>query len=196
MALTTGIALLSSQYAYNSNGPFDAKMLVGTTEELYSPATWQNKEGENLAYNGMIVAVWRERNENAYKNGIYLLHDGKANNKFLIDTTDITRSTISKPESWHKIGDLNTDIDVIKSHITRVEEILNGKEAIGEEGTEGYQPAQKGLLEQVAQMVGSDSTEISADTDGTLKINVNKLVQRLNSDNEVFVLSGGSANSL
>ncbi len=107
MALTTGIALLSSQYAYNSNGPFDAKMLVGTTEELYSPATWQNKEGENLAYNGMIVAVWRERNENAYKNGLYLLHDGKVNNKFLIDATDITKSTISKPENWHKIANLD-----------------------------------------------------------------------------------------
>ena len=110
MALTDGIALLSSQYAYDGTGPFDAKMLVTTFSELTTEATWKNSNGDNLAYNGMIVAVWRERNENAYKNGIYFLHDGTTKRN-----PDVTNET-----NWHKIA-ANADIGEVLNKIGNVE---------------------------------------------------------------------------
>ena len=106
MALTDGIALLSSQYAYDGAGPFDAKMLVTTFAELTTEATWKNSNGDNLAYNGMIVAVWRERNENAYKNGIYFLHDG----------TTKRNPDVTNEANWHKI-DANVDVSEILNKI-------------------------------------------------------------------------------
>ncbi len=53
-----------------------------------------------------------------------------------------------------------------------------------------------GDLDIITKMAGSDSTEISTDANGALKINVNNLVQRLNNDDEVLILLGGDAKSL
>ena len=129
MALTDGIALMSSQYTYNGSGPFDAKMLISTFSELSNPDTWKNIDGENLAYNGMIVAVWRERGENLGKNGIYFLHDGTT--KRNPDVTSIN--------NWHKLAEISDlaaleekidklPIDELALKTQNIEAILNGTE--------------------------------------------------------------------
>lgn len=118
MALFDGVALMSTQYAFDGNGPFDAKMLVKSFDELTNETTWQNSNGDSLAYNGMIVAVWRERNENAHKNGIYFLHDGTA--KRIPDVT--------KVENWHKLGELK-DLEGLAEQITAMQKELEDIQA-------------------------------------------------------------------
>ena len=95
MALLDGSILLGSQYAYEGRGPFDAKMLVSTYADLLLAETWQDKDGASLAYNGMLVAVWRDSDVD--NNGVYFLHNGSKNNKGL-DVTDA--------KNWHKLASL------------------------------------------------------------------------------------------
>lgn len=95
MALLDGSILLGSQYAYEGRGPFDAKMLVSTYADLLSEETWQDINGNSLAYNGMLVAVWRDSNTD--NNGVYFLHNGSKNNKGL---------DVSDTKNWHRLASL------------------------------------------------------------------------------------------
>lgn len=115
MSLFDGVALMSTQYAFDGNGPFDAKTLVKTFAELTDETTWQNSNGDNLAYNGMTVAVWRERNEDAYKNGIYFLHDGTTKR-----IPDVTQEA-----NWHKLADLGSLTSLTETLATRLTALEN-----------------------------------------------------------------------
>lgn len=115
MSLFDGSILLGSQYVYDGKGPFDTKMLVQTYEDLTTAETWLSNDGvSSLAYNGMLVAVWRDSDIN--NNGIYFLYNGKRNNKDL-DVTD--------ENNWHKlasIADLENSLSEIDRRITALEE--------------------------------------------------------------------------
>ena len=115
MALTEGIALLGTQYAYSGNGPLDAKLLVRTYAELTTRSTWVDLSGNIIAYNGMLVAVWRERDENAYKNGVYYLHDGTRNR-----TPDVESEA-----NWHKLAELS-DLTALSEQLTAMSDELAG----------------------------------------------------------------------
>ena len=114
MSLFDGSILLGSQYAYDGRGPFDTKMLVKTYEDLTTTETWLGSDGSSLAYNGMLVAVWRD--SDASNNGIYFLYNGMKNNKDL----DVTNSN-----NWHKLvsaTDLESSLAEIDRRITALEE--------------------------------------------------------------------------
>ena len=101
--------IMSSQYVYDGNGPFDAKMLVETLADLKTPSFWEVPDPDNpdeisyAAYNGMLVAVWNDTTNN----GLYLLHDGKKNNKYLCETFKEVGPTIVLDTSWHKLASLD-----------------------------------------------------------------------------------------
>lgn len=103
----------SNQYRYTGRGPFDAKSTVKTLNELYSTATWKASESSNVitAYNGMIVAVWLD-GEN---NGIYYLHDSSV-------TSILKAPDVTKPENWHKLGEI-TNISLLEERIAALEEL-------------------------------------------------------------------------
>ena len=63
---------ISNQYLYTGRGPFDTKSLVKTYAQLLSQQTWHSTADKVTAYNGMIVAVWLNK-EDTTKNGIYFL---------------------------------------------------------------------------------------------------------------------------
>jgi hypothetical protein len=88
------MAILSAeQFRYTGKGPLDAKSLVGYYNDLLLESTW-TEEGKLIAYNGMIVAVWRDTND---KNGIYFLHDKNV-------TKPIQKPNVADPVNWHKLG--------------------------------------------------------------------------------------------
>lgn len=114
MALIDGNILLNSQYVFNGRGPFDAKMLVKSYADLLAPETWYDTEGNSLAYNGMLVAVWRDTDLS--KNGIYFLYNGSRNNKDL---------DVANEQNWHKlvnVTDLENSLSAIDNRLVSLEE--------------------------------------------------------------------------
>jgi hypothetical protein len=89
------IAKSADQFRYTGKGPLDAKALVKTYAELLDTATW-TIDGKVAAYNGMITAVWLNKDDTS-KNGIYFLHD--VNCTSALKTPDVTVET-----NWHKLG--------------------------------------------------------------------------------------------
>ena len=93
----------TNQYKVTSKGPVDTKALVKTYAELLSKSTWQttNEAGKvvDIAYNGMITAVWLN-SADLTKNGIYFLHDPKVTN--ILGTPDVTIES-----NWHKLGGID-----------------------------------------------------------------------------------------
>jgi hypothetical protein len=115
------IGEISGQYRYTGKGPVDAKQLVKTYNDLLLESTWASTSGSNTAYNGMIVAVWLDKNADkslSDRNGIYFLFDPNCN------------STLKKPEvsneaNWHKIaevGNLPDRLAEIDARLTALEE--------------------------------------------------------------------------
>jgi hypothetical protein len=133
------------------------------------------------------------------RSGLYYLFDPNADpNEWEDPNVSEKIEGTDEFKNWHKLGTLG--------EIINLEEILNGKEAIGEEGTEGYQPAVDGLISQVAGLAAAvgdqtdtiakliqGSAEISVNENGSLgvkELNVNKLVQTIG---DTLILSGGNA---
>jgi hypothetical protein len=129
MAIADAISL-SSQYYYNNNGPLDAKSLVDKFELLTSADTWKDQEGNIIAYNGMLVAVWRERNENAYKNGIYFFHDGTTKRLPPVES-------IQDESNWHKLTELS-DIADFESRLSALENAEQESDVITYGYREGF----------------------------------------------------------
>lgn len=90
------IFTFSDQYKYIGRGPLDAKSIVKTYAELTSTATWTH-DGQLIAYNGMIVAVWLNKADTS-KNGIYFLYDPKV-------TSALGKPDVSNESNWHKFAD-------------------------------------------------------------------------------------------
>lgn len=100
------IFTFSDQYKYIGRGPLDAKSIVKTYAELTSEATWKH-EGQLIAYNGMIVAVWLNKADTS-KNGIYFLYDSKV-------TTALGKPNVTNEANWHKLADASAISEVVSS---------------------------------------------------------------------------------
>lgn len=108
---------ISNQYLYTGRGPFDAKSLVKTYVDLLTKDSWLSESGKNIAYNGMIVAVWLNT-EDPTKNGIYYLYDQTVTNTF--KAPDVTNES-----NWHKlveIADIVDKLAAIDERIAALEE--------------------------------------------------------------------------
>lgn len=114
---------ISDQYLYSGKGPFDAKALVKTYADLKNPSTWSNDSGTFLAYNGMLTAVWLNK-EDTSKNGIYFLFDPTV-------TTALKKPNVEDDANWHKLAELS-DTQAFEESISAIEaniEELNEKMA-------------------------------------------------------------------
>jgi hypothetical protein len=115
MAITN----IKNQYKFAGKGPVDAKALIKTYAELLKVETWQvtNESGAkiNTAYNGMITAVWLNK-EDASKNGIYFLHDASVTSA--LDTPNVTLEA-----NWHKIGGVD-DLPGLAEQVTALQSEL------------------------------------------------------------------------
>lgn len=98
---------ISGQYKYAGRGPLDTKTLVKTYAELLKAETWYNEADKVSAYNGMITAVWLNK-EDTTKNGIYLLHDASITSTF--KAPDVTNEA-----NWHKLVEMSELTDFIQS---------------------------------------------------------------------------------
>lgn len=97
----------SNQYKYSGKGPLDAKSLVKTFADLTNAATWyiKNSAGKDVmtAYNGMITAVWLDKDETKQltdKNGIYFLFDNGV-------TGTLKDPDVTNAANWHRLGGLS-----------------------------------------------------------------------------------------
>lgn len=104
----------NDQQLYLGRGPLDAKSLVKTYADLFSESTW-TKDGTLVAYNGMIVAVWLNK-EDTTKNGVYFLLDP-------LVTTAIKKPDFTKETNWHKIVELS-EISVLSTRLADLDSEL------------------------------------------------------------------------
>jgi hypothetical protein len=112
---------ISNQYLYTGRGPFDAKLLVKTYADLKKQETWNSAGGKSAAYNGMIVAVWCNKDDTT-KNGIYYLHDSAV-------TTTFKDPDVTNEANWHKIGE-NSDISAMLERLQSIEATVNGTDTV------------------------------------------------------------------
>lgn len=106
----------SNQYKFTGKGPVDSKTLVKTYANLLAENTWQ-EDGANIAYNGMIVAVWLNKDDTA-KNGIYFLFDPEC-------TSTLKNPDVTNEANWHKLADADGLVDklsLIDDRLTALEE--------------------------------------------------------------------------
>lgn len=110
---------ITTNYIYTGSGPLDAKSLKNSYSELLDVATWTADNSSFVAYNGMIVAVWKDTNSD--NNGIYYLFDpsytGQRGKK-----PDVTN-----PDNWHKISD-KVDLSSVEQSIQNLEDRLTALE--------------------------------------------------------------------
>lgn len=114
---------ISNQYSYTGKGPFDAKSLVENYDKLIDPATW-TVDGSIIAYNGMVVSVWKAPNS-----GIYCLFDPNVVNSR-------QSPKVENKANWHKIAD-DSDISSIINKLGNVQNDTNLMELI----TDGIEAA-------------------------------------------------------
>ena len=172
---------ISNQYLYTGRGPFDAKSLVKTYADLLLEKTWQSEAGNIIAYNGMVVAVWLNK-EDVTKNGIYYLHDSTITSTF--KAPDVTKET-----NWHKLAG-HEDISRIVDELTTVA-IATGA------ATDKLAGIETTVTDYVASVINTvklpkASNEITMSEDGTLglgEVSLDKLVQGA----KTIVFSGGTA---
>lgn len=124
---------ISNQYLYTGRGPFDSKSIVKTYADLLLKATWQLPDSEDsAAYNGMLVAVWLNKDDPT-KNGIYYLFDSEASAKptaaYVTPEPDVT-----KEENWHKLAEIND----LASKLSAIDARISALEADSDVKTYGY----------------------------------------------------------
>lgn len=88
----------ANQYKHSGKGPLDSKALVKSYSELLLADTW-TVDGKFAAYNGMITAVWLNKDDTS-KNGIYFLQDPTV-------TSALKSPDVTNPANWHKLGGLS-----------------------------------------------------------------------------------------
>jgi hypothetical protein len=153
----------SNQYKYAAKGPLDAKALVKTYADLFSTETWQVNTGTRIAngaYNGLITAVWLNK-EDTSKNGIYYLHDSTV-------TSTLSTPDVTKTSNWHKIldaKDLTTLIAKIATNTLAIEHETAARiaavEAIYKAGDDKHSAS--GLLaEEIVRATTAEQVNASA----------------------------------
>lgn len=114
------------QQFYLGKGPLDAKSTIKTYAELLDSNTW-TKENIFCAYNGMIVAVWLNKDDTS-KNGVYFLFDPAVNSA-------IKKPDVTNADNWHKLVDISevaalatrlsgidAELESLKAKVTSLEE--------------------------------------------------------------------------
>lgn len=105
------IQLRQDQQLYVGKGPLDPKSLVKTYAELLSYNKWTDDgtaNGTFIAYNGMITAVWLNKDDTS-KNGVYLLFDPSV-------TSALKKPDVTNEENWHKFASLS-DVEALASQL-------------------------------------------------------------------------------
>jgi hypothetical protein len=100
------IMIKNDQFLYAGRGPVDAKALVKTYAELTDLTTWtEDIDGVStfVAYNGMLVAVWLNK-EDTSKNGLYFLFDSAV-------TTAAKKPNVADSNNWHKLAEMSGLVD-------------------------------------------------------------------------------------
>lgn len=104
------VLIKNDQQLYKGRGPLDSKSLVKTYAELLDVNTW-TKEDTLIAYNGMIVAVWLNKNDTS-KNGVYFLFDPSV-------TTAIKKPDVANEANWHRFADFS-DVAELSERLVNV----------------------------------------------------------------------------
>ena len=108
------------QLIYAGKGPLDSKSLVKTYADLTATATWNIQIDDKdtcIAYNGMIVAVWLNKDDTS-KNGLYFLFDPQV-------TSALKKPDVTNEANWHRLDNAG-DISDIKSRLTALENNSGG----------------------------------------------------------------------
>lgn len=109
---------ISNQYKYTGRGPFDAKSLVKDYATLLKKSNWTaegTEDGNIIAYNGMITAVWLNKDDTT-KNGVYVLFDP-------LVTTALKKPDVTNEANWHKLAELS-DIKEFAARVANIESEL------------------------------------------------------------------------
>lgn len=96
----------SNQFKYSGKGPLDYKSLVKTFAELLDEDTWKSENGSIIAYNGMIVSVWLNKQDTS-KNGIYYLFDPNC-------TSTIKTPDVKVESNWVRLGGVQDTSELIE----------------------------------------------------------------------------------
>ena len=133
----------SDQFIFTGRGPIDAKSLVRTYADLLSVDTW-TLDGSLVAYNGMIVAVWLDKVDDA-NNGIYYLFDPAV-------TSALKKPDVTNTANWHKLSG-SVDVSGIQDVITELEKRVAALETEDRTHTYGYRtgfpPVEKAQLNHI-----------------------------------------------
>ena len=106
----------NDQQLYLGKGPLDAKATVKTYAELRNADTW-TKDNTLVAYNGMITAVWLNKDDTS-KNGVYFLYDP-------LVTSAIKKPDVTLESNWHKFAELS-DLAALSKQLASMNEELTG----------------------------------------------------------------------
>ena len=211
---------ISEQYLYTSRGPFDAKALVKTYADLLDKAKWTTDgtaDGNLVAYNGMVTAVWLNKNDTS-KNGLYYLFDPSV-------TTALKKPDVTNEANWHKLCDISS-FKELEAQVTALElqaeglaaavvennnnittlaaDVKNNTEAIAKLNGTGDGSVQKIVSDAIARIpvlgiattdvagIVKASEEILIAEDGTMElgeVSTDKLVDGA----KTLVLNGGTS---
>jgi hypothetical protein len=129
MSRSKGIFTLTSNYEVTIQKPMDARMIVETYSDLTTESNWKTSDGRLIAYNGMITAVWLDKDADdniTDKNGIYFFFDPTVKDLWE-DEPDVT-----KEENWHRLGSIDS-LPGLAEQITTLQDGLRELQAdVGE----------------------------------------------------------------
>lgn len=177
----------TNQYTYSGKGPLDTKSLVKTYSELIDINTW-TKDDTFVAYNGMIVAVWLNKDDTS-KNGVYFLFDPAITNVR-------TNPDVTNESNWHRL-DKNTDINSEIERITAIEEdIVEVREDISdleESQTESFERRdsfpESGIVNKIYIALDEQKSYVWDDSTGYICISGSTAEMP-----QIQIICGGSAN--
>jgi hypothetical protein len=145
---------ISNQYLYTGRGPFDTKSIVAKYDDLLTGSTWLGKNGKSTAYNGMVVAVWKDPTPN--KNGIYYLHDG-------VTTSTFKEIATNNPNNWHKLAELS-ELSTLQNSLSSLATAVEGAKATAENAQTAATSAQANFANLAELFAQLKDTKADANT--------------------------------
>lgn len=123
------VMVKKDQLLYSGKGPLDPKSLVKTYSELLDVNTWTKTIDDVdtfIAYNGMIVAVWLNKDDTS-KNGLYYLFDPTV-------TSTLKRPDVTNESYWHllvtntEVLDLITRLSSVETELVEIADYIKSDE--------------------------------------------------------------------
>ena len=146
----------ADQYKYTGRGPLDSKALVKTYTELFNAESWTVDE-KIIAYNGMITAVWLNKDD-VSKNGVYFLYDSSVTKA--LQVPDFTVES-----NWHKLCDISS-VEGINSQVAELSLRADGIDALLEEqgnSITALETNYSALVDEDTRLAALISSEINAE---------------------------------